>query len=68
MDSYVLDWMGKLLAGCFWTDLSTGLTSLSVKRCSCAWGRCLPFQFCFPALFVMFRGGLCFRCSFCSLG
>ena len=48
MDSYVLDWMEKHLAGCFWTDLSTGLTSLSVKRCSCAWGRCLPFHFLFP--------------------
>ena len=68
VDPYVLDWMGKHLSGCFWTDLSTGLTSLSGKHCSCAWDRCLLFQFCFLALFVMFRGGLCFRCSFCSSG
>ena len=66
MDSYVLDWMGTHLAGCFWTDLSTGLPSLSVKHCSCDGGRCSPFQVCFPALFVMFHGGLCFSCSSCS--
>ena len=68
MDSYVLDWMEEHLAGCFWTDLSTELTSLPVKRCSCARGWCLSFHICFPALFVMFRGGLCFRCSFVSFG
>ena len=32
VDPYVLDWMGKRLSGCLWTDLSTELTSLSVKH------------------------------------
>ena len=44
MDPYVLDWMGKHLSGCVLTDLSTGLTSLSGKHCSCAWDRGLLFQ------------------------